>query len=652
MIHKAIVAVAMAMLALATLGATPSSSFEAGSVHVDRYGNGSPALVLVPGLTDSATVWSTTVARYQATHTIYVLTLPGFGGRPPVAAPMLDTVDRDIAAFLASANKPVIIGHSLGGFLAIRLAEEHSDLIRGAIAIDGLPVFPGLDKVSAAQRSGIAAAVGGKIGQESPADFESGQTEQMQYMTKPANLPAALGFSKSANIAATGTYLQEMMSADLRPNLSKVSVPLLEIGPFEADVDPANPYNPMPTLPQKQAYYQSLFAGDPTAKVVMIDDSRHFIMLDQPTKLFAAIDAFLHTGMSSTNTVTSNTLFASEIARRLDQSIATIARRNNLPSVAVGVFVPGRGRYTFVEGYANLQTRTPRSLDQPFRIASVTKAFAATAVLVLVDRGLLRKTDLIAKWYPSFPNANRITIDDLLRMRSGIPAPNDDEVLARVYDAPLAPAPSLDDELASYAKLKREFKPPNTIGVYTDFNYDILAGIVERVTGKDIGDLIDQMVIEPLKLRNTSYPVGTAIAGPLRGYGWNPATKRFDDKTLFNPPLAGAAGAVVSNISDLATFARVLCIGGLLKPQTQRERQSGLRLQGTDADYGEGVATGSGFCGHSGTINGYSTDMYYVRKFDASFVISVNRLDRDNRSRTTPILALISKAILSSLPAR
>ena len=120
MLTKAIAAIALSTLPLTALGATPSSSFEAGSVHVDRYGSGSPALVLIPGLTDSAAVWDTTVARYQATYTIYVLTLPGFGGRAPVKAPMLDTVARDIAAFLPSANKPVLIGHSLGGFLAIR----------------------------------------------------------------------------------------------------------------------------------------------------------------------------------------------------------------------------------------------------------------------------------------------------------------------------------------------------------------------------------------------------------------------------------------------------------------------------------------------------------------------------------------------------
>jgi D-alanyl-D-alanine carboxypeptidase len=348
----------------------------------------------------------------------------------------------------------------------------------------------------------------------------------------------------------------------------------------------------------------------------------------------------------------SNDLFAPGVARNLDREIEKIARQNNLPSVAVGVFVPGKGRYTFVEGFANFETRTSRSIDQPFRIASVTKTFAATAILILIDRGLLQKTDHIAKWYPDFPNADRITIDDLLRMRSGIPAPNDDEVLAQVYDAPLTPAPSLADELSSIAQLKSKFKPPDTEGVYTDFNYDILAGIAQRVTGKDIGVLITENVIIPLKLRNTSYPTGTGIPGELRGYGWNPSTKRFDDKTLFNPPLAGAAGAVVSNISDLLAFSRILCRGDLLKPQTQRARMEGQPLVGTGADYGEGVALGHGVCGHSGTINGFSTDMYYIKKLDASLVISVNRLDRDNKSQSTPILSLASKTILSALGSR
>jgi D-alanyl-D-alanine carboxypeptidase len=345
----------------------------------------------------------------------------------------------------------------------------------------------------------------------------------------------------------------------------------------------------------------------------------------------------------------SNDLFPPDVARNLNRGITNIMKEKNLPSVAVKLLVRGKGQYTFVGGYANLKTRTARTLDQPFRIASVTKTFTATAILVLVDRGLLKKNDPIAKWYPDFPNADQITVDDLLRMRSGIPAPNDDEVLAKVYDNPLAPATPLAEELSSFAALKSQFKAPNTEGVYTDFNYDILAGIVQQVTGKDIGMVISETVIKPLKLQHTSYPTGTALPGNLRGYGWNPETKRFEDKTLFNPPLGGASGAILSNISDLLKFSRVLCHGELLKPETLPEQMQGQLLLGTSTDYGEGVALGHGFCGHSGTINGFSTDMYYIKKLDASLVISVNRLDRDNESQSTPIYALVGKTILSTL---
>jgi D-alanyl-D-alanine carboxypeptidase len=366
-------------------------------------------------------------------------------------------------------------------------------------------------------------------------------------------------------------------------------------------------------------------------------------------KICACLSTLALLSPAASAATSSNTLFSPNAAERLDHGIEAIVRQNNLPSVAVGIYIPGEGHYTFVEGFADLETRSPRRFDQPFRIASVTKPFAATAVLVLVDRGLLKKTDHIARWYPQFPNADKITIDDLLRMRSGIPAPNDDEVLARVYDAPLATAPTLADELQSFEKLRLQFKDPDTVGVYTDFNYDILAGIVQQVTGKDMGTLITETVILPLRLRATSYPTGIDVPGGLHGYGWNPATNRFDDKTLFNPPLAGAAGAVISSIHDLYTFSRDLCKGGLLKPETQRERLQGQPLEGTSTDYGEGVAVGHGFCGHSGTINGFTTDMYYIEKLNLSFVINVNRLDRDNKSQSAAILDLVSQTILSEL---
>src|ERR1700761_7447701 len=124
-------------------------------------------------------------------------------------------------------------------------------------------------------------------------------------------------------------------------------------------------------------------------------------------------------------------LFSPEVSGQLDSQLENLLKEDNLPSLEVAIQVPGKGQYSFVRGMADLSSGTVRVRDQPFRIASITKPFAATAILVLVDRGQLNKTDTISKWYPNFPNSGSITIDDLLRMRSGIPAPHDDEVLAR-----------------------------------------------------------------------------------------------------------------------------------------------------------------------------------------------------------------------------
>ena len=275
-------------------------------------------------------------------------------------------------------------------------------------------------------------------------------------------------------------------------------------------------------------------------------------------------------------------LFSPDVTARLDAQLQSIMQEGNLPSVEADVLVPGKGQYSFVRGAANLATGLPRKRNEPFRIASITKPFAATAILILVDQEKLRKTDTISKWYPDFPNADIITVDDLLRMRSGIPAPNDDEVLARVYDHLLAPAPSFDEEMAFFQTLRSSFITPNTLGVYTDFNYDILAAIAQKVTGKDIGSLITETVIEPLHLFHTSYPTDVRVPGPLHGYGWNPLTRTFEDKTLFNPPLAGASGAAISTAEDLHTFSRALCTGKLLLPDTFKAQMEGEPIQGTN----------------------------------------------------------------------
>src|SRR5438270_9694444 len=129
--------------------------------------------------------------------------------------------------------------------------------------------------------------------------------------------------------------------------------------------------------------------------------------------------------------------FSADNLHELDNTIAQVMKDKNLPGVLVSVSAPGEGEYLSAQGSANLDTRTEPQLKDHFRIGSVTKTFVATAILQLVDQGKLSKSDTLSKWYPDFPNAEEITIDDLLRMRSGIPDYWDEETLKQYYDNPL-----------------------------------------------------------------------------------------------------------------------------------------------------------------------------------------------------------------------
>ena len=199
--------------------------------------------------------------------------------------------------------------------------------------------------------------------------------------------------------------------------------------------------------------------------------------------------------------------------------------------------------------------------------------------------------------------------------------------------------------MAESVKRRDQFKPPGQEGVYTNLNYFILGGIVQKITGADVGVFITDNIIHKLGLRQTSYPIRNDLPGGLHGYGWNPKTGRFDDKTEFNPALGGSAGAMISSLVDLGEFVRVLCTGGLLRPETQRARMEGQALNGTTTQYGEGVITGPYACGHSGTVPGFGTDMYYFAERNATLIINVNRLDRDDKPQTSPVLKAVSDTL-------
>jgi D-alanyl-D-alanine carboxypeptidase len=180
------------------------------------------------------------------------------------------------------------------------------------------------------------------------------------------------------------------------------------------------------------------------------------------------------------------------------------------------VWAPGEGQYLTAQGKANLDTGEQRGPGQPFRIASITKTFTATAVLQLVDEGKLKISDKLSKWYPDFPNAEKITVDDLLRMRSGIPDFTDEEFMKNWYAHPQADI-TAKDTIERSAKKVNQFKAPGQETVYTNTNYVLLQEIVGKVSGESLGDRIAEGILEPLGMDDSFYATNNKLPGTLQG---------------------------------------------------------------------------------------------------------------------------------------
>ena len=218
-------------------------------------------------------------------------------------------------------------------------------------------------------------------------------------------------------------------------------------------------------------------------------------------------------------------------------------------------------------GLADVARERPMRPDDRLRIASLTKTYTATVVLQLVAERRLSLDDTVESRLPGLvPNGGAITIRQLLNHTSGL---FDHEADERVLAPYLAgnfghfwPARTLVEIAVSHPPLFA----PGARHSYSNTNYVLLGLVVEAVTGKPIGRELRRRIFGPLGLRATEYPTTPRIAG-RHAHGYlvveqPPAV----DVTGISPSLSHAAGAIVSNVTEVARFYRALLAGRLLRP--------------------------------------------------------------------------------------
>ena len=272
------------------------AGFESGRFHVRVDGPEHPVgdIILIPGLSSSPEVWDGLTEQLKGRYRVHRIHVQGFAGAPaednatgPVSAPVAEDLARYIAE--QGLNRPAVIGHSMGGTIAMMLAARHPDSVGKLMVVDMVPFMgamfggPGATAESVAPMADQYYA-GMTTGPEEPYRQQSAAMVVSMINTESARV-GPLEDSANSDRAVSSSAFRELIVTDLRPELPRITAPTTVLYVRFND--------PRMTDEMVDGIYHASFATLPGATLKRIDDSAHFIMLDQPARFAAEVNAFL-----------------------------------------------------------------------------------------------------------------------------------------------------------------------------------------------------------------------------------------------------------------------------------------------------------------------------------------------------------------------
>jgi pimeloyl-ACP methyl ester carboxylesterase len=259
--------------------------------QVKVTGHGRP-MILIPGLSSSGETWDTTVARYKDGFECHVLTVAGFAGVPRIPAPMLEHVREGIAAYIRThkLDHPTIVGHSLGGFLALDLAAHYPDLPGRLVIVDSYPFLGGLydAKVTIETvRTGVAQmrTYMGSQTQDMYERYVKSGVATRTMVEKESDFERIVAWGLASDRTAVTDALAELLSGDLREDVAKIKSPTLVMGTYIGF--------PGTTREGIEASLRTQYAKLQGVETHVTDKAHHFIMWDDPEWMFGHMDRFL-----------------------------------------------------------------------------------------------------------------------------------------------------------------------------------------------------------------------------------------------------------------------------------------------------------------------------------------------------------------------
>lgn len=292
-------AASFALLFAAWHGAHAATPESFRGLKVDVVGEGRPVL-MVPGLNSAGETWSETCAALQKDHVqCHIVTLPGFAGLPSAAdankqAWLDDMRDRLLAYVDARKLKhPVVMGHSLGGFVALQMAIRQPDTFERVVIVDALAFLGAVQNPAATAESArpMAEAMRTRMLAQDDASYRAGVSAALKGMAHdPKRMETLATWGNASDRAITIEAMYEMLTTDLRGNLDRIRVPTLVLGAWAAYAQ----YGA--TKESTAALYRAQYAKLAGVRVEMSEGGYHFLMWDDPQWLQQQVRGFIAAG--------------------------------------------------------------------------------------------------------------------------------------------------------------------------------------------------------------------------------------------------------------------------------------------------------------------------------------------------------------------
>src|SRR5579883_2130902 len=299
-------------------------------------------------------------------------------------------------------------------------------------------------------------------------------------------------------------------------------------------------------------------------------------------------------------------------------SLLTVLESNN--KMMGSVAISKNGQILYAKAFGFYGTKNNQQLhstpETEYRIGSISKMFTAVMIFQLIEENKLTLEATLSKFFPQIPNADKITIEQMLNHRSGLHDITDDSS----YTDWDTIAQTHEQMLKRFSEEKPDFEP-GTEQHYSNTNYILLGYIIEKITHNEYADELKKRITEKIGLRHTYY--GSAVntsKNEAHSYDWTDSAWTQSSETDMSVP--GGAGAIVSTPSDLTKFVEALFAGKLISEKSVEQ------MKPVHEQFGKGMFVipfeKHISYGHTGGIDGFSSAVSYFPQDSIAFAVTYN----------------------------